>query len=90
MHTVLTTKLSLCHGGHLYNIGTFGRSLFAYIMEHFFGASITNTEHSSSGIMLFKIVVDYLERLESGNYNLNDMNDKLGEGLLGVFKCTWI
>jgi len=58
-HCVITLEDSLCVGGHFFSSLVFSRTLFACIAEHFVGDSTTNTEHSSSHIILFKLFAKY-------------------------------
>ena len=61
VHAVITTKDCLAIGGHFYNRNTFDRTLDAAVIEHFFGNTITNTQHPNSFIILFKQFYAYVK-----------------------------
>ncbi|TDL13507.1 hypothetical protein BD410DRAFT_846876 [Rickenella mellea] len=58
-HFVITVEDALAVGGHFYNRQTFSETLRALAFEHQFGANLTNTEHLTSPIILFKLLHSY-------------------------------
>ena len=53
-HAVLTLEDSFALGGHFYNFGTMLETAKAMVQEHYFGLSLTNTEHTRAPILLMK------------------------------------
>lgn len=63
-HIVITVEDCFAVGGHFYNRRNLTATLHALICEHFNGKYITNVEHSNAGLILFKMVNDYLSKLD--------------------------
>lgn len=57
-------------GGHFYNKETFSASLQAITLEHCMGIAVTNTEHPTAPLVLFKLL-DAYSRLLKSNTILN-------------------
>ncbi|TDL14726.1 hypothetical protein BD410DRAFT_845782 [Rickenella mellea] len=58
-HFVVTVEDALAVGGHFYNRQTFSETLRALVLEHKYGANLTNTEHLTSPIILIKLLHEY-------------------------------
>lgn len=59
IHFVVTLEDCLAVGGHFYSSLCYRDSLRAAVLEHYFGDSITNTEHPRCGVAFFKAVCGY-------------------------------
>jgi hypothetical protein len=65
-HFVAGLEDTFIIGGHFYSKECFSRTLDAIVMEHFFGGSVTNADHSYSCVILFKLAQKYNNVLLSG------------------------
>ena len=61
VHLVVTSEHCLAAGGHFYSSVAFKRTLEALIFERYFGKYITNAEHPSSPLLIFKMLNHYVE-----------------------------
>ena len=61
VHVVITTEHCLAVGGHFYCQSTLQRTLQAMVYEHYFRKYITNADHPTSPILLFKMLNGYVE-----------------------------
>ena len=70
VHLVVTSEHCLAAGGHFYSSVAFKRTLEALVFERYFGKYITNAEHPSSPLLIFKMLNHYVETcteyIESG------------------------
>lgn len=70
LHYVLTTSDCLAVGGHFFCGTLFHQTLRSLVTEHHLGFEITNTEHRTSVLVLFKLVSKYASMLLT-NYSTN-------------------
>ena len=61
LHAVLTSEHCLATGGHFYSRCTMADTLRSQIIEHYYGCFITNTEHDTASINLFKVASSVLD-----------------------------
>jgi hypothetical protein len=77
-------------GGHFYSKECFSRTLDAITIEHFYGESVTNADHSYSVIILFKLLQSYNTILlskttQEGTYSSSSLINRLTYNLLEPF-----
>ncbi len=63
-HFVVTVEDCMAIGGHFYSKENFLATLQAIALEHCMGVSITNTEHPTAPLILFKLMNEYSEILK--------------------------
>lgn len=63
-HYVLTAEACFAFGGHFLCSTSILLSLYSYTFEHYFGEGITNTQHTSSPLLYFKMLADMEEEEE--------------------------
>jgi hypothetical protein len=73
-HFVVGSEDTFIVGGHFYSKQCFSRTLDAITIEHYYGESVTNADHSYSVIILFKLMISYHQSISSniengGNYS---------------------
>lgn len=59
-HFIVGVEDCMTTGGHFYNRNNLEASMISMIMEHYMGDEITNTEHPTSPIILFKLLFFHL------------------------------
>lgn len=65
-HFVVTLEHAICQGGHFYAFSTIRETCFALYGCFFYGATITNTNHDPSRVMLRKMAC-YCEQVYLAN-----------------------
>lgn len=55
-HFVVTLNDCLAVGGHFYSSTNYSGTLRSLVTEHYVGRLVTNTEHTTSPIVLFKLL----------------------------------
>lgn len=58
-HFVVTVEDCLALGGHFYNKETFSSTLSSIALEHYMGLALTNTDHPTAPLVLFKLLSLY-------------------------------
>lgn len=69
VHHVLSLTDCLAAGGHFYFTPLFPLTLNGYILDHYCGNLVTNTEHIQSGLELFKMVCVYIDAVDTGLFD---------------------
>ncbi len=68
-HFVMMVEDCVAVGGHFYSKENFFATLQAIALEHCMGISITNTEHPTVPLILFKLLTEYSELLQSADFD---------------------
>ncbi|TDL15713.1 hypothetical protein BD410DRAFT_844993 [Rickenella mellea] len=76
-HFVITVDDSFCIGGHFYNRENFDMTLHAMDLENWFGSNITNTDHVTAPIILFKIFSRYISLIPEHHRRLPSLIGQL-------------
>lgn len=58
-HFVVTVEDCLALGGHFYNKETFSSTVHSIVLEHYMGLALTNTDHPTVPLTLFKLLSEY-------------------------------
>lgn len=64
-HFVITLNDCLAMGAHFYSAVTYADTLRGLAVEHYAGKLVTNTEHTTTPLFLFKLLDAHLEAWKS-------------------------
>lgn len=72
-HFVVGVDDCMIVGGHFYNKNNFEATMVSMVMEHYMGTEITNTEHPTSPLILFKLLCSYVNvvKVDPDNQSLS-------------------